>query len=169
MRKFIIILFCLALLYGGLANAEPLIAEYYETVYWGETKSRERNGLEYTGRAWKTHRIFPEKDYTFVLEEVDNGDDMTVSLVWTSRDHDTGSIGYALGVCFASPVNTHAICGSLIFSTEENLKKFLNEFKGDGSNVWELIDYAQRAEPSSRYLAELASQIAESAAREIGK
>jgi len=166
MRKFFVLIILLLFVAPGVM-AETL-AEYYETTYWGELKTQERDGIEYVGREWKTHSIKPEKDFNFVVEDKANGDDSDVSLVWTSRDHETGFMGMALGICYSHNNNRYAFCGVLFFASEQNLKKYMDDFKGDGLNVADLIENVHFL-MSAEFLAELSSQIKESANKVIGE
>lgn len=167
MRIFLVLSMLLMVAVSGVSAEPILIAEYYETVYWGETKTQERDGFKYVGRDWKTYEITPEKDYKFVIEDESNGDDTDVSLVWTSRDHKTGSVGTALGLCYSYNNNKYAFCGVLVFASEQNLKTWMDEFKGDGENVVDLIETAHMI-PAGDYLGELSAQVTESADMVIG-
>lgn len=145
-------------------------AEYYETVYWGETKERERNNVNYIGREWKTRRVYPGMDYPFVAEEVRFKDNFEISLVWTSCDWETKEMGHALGMCIddLKVEGRHNYCGSLTFASEENMLKWITEYKDDGENVQDLVERVYGS-PVPHYLAELKSQIEETKTKTIGE
>lgn len=152
------------------AKATLTLATYYETVYWGETKTQERDGIKYMGRDWKTQQIDASFDMRFVTELEEHGP-YKVRLVWSSRDHETSTMGLALGMCVDNPETEATLdyCGVIVYKSAQDMLDWIKEFRDLGENVEQCVETVHWSSYPEPYLAELKWQIDESADRVIGE
>lgn len=130
MKKLLVSLMIGALLLAGCAGMQvakqTTQVPYYETMYWGEEKSCEKDGGTFVGRLSKTYQVYPAKDMFWVEEENGNGDDVEVTLVWDMPE------APVLGVCFYLDQTKEENCGVLMFDSLTGKQLFVDEFDKSG-------------------------------------
>jgi len=124
MKKFFSIVSFLVVFFGCqmLQVKQDLTAFYFETKRVGDQIV--------------TVQVYPEVDCFWVKDELANGDEVEVKIVW--RDDINQGIGVGLDD-ISTPGLILDFCGILWFDTNEDVDAFLNEFNQDliiqGTNI----------------------------------
>lgn len=106
-----------ALIALGAWATEPLTAEYYETVYWGELEKVEKGNVTYYGYPNKTRQVYPEQDHRWVQVENRDGDAINIRMIWDTP----GGVGFTYA--------TNKSCVMLDFRTEKDKLEFLHQYE----------------------------------------